>query len=104
MSDSQKYNGWTNYATWRVNLEIFDGMSHVDFDGEVSASDAEVFVDEWLDSQNLHTVAAGWINSFLSDVDWQEIADHLNEGLRDEDADYEQEMDAQAERRMMGED
>ena len=21
------YNGWTNYATWRVNLEIFDGMS-----------------------------------------------------------------------------
>jgi hypothetical protein len=20
------YNGWTNYATWRVNLEIFDGM------------------------------------------------------------------------------
>ena len=24
MSDT-KYNGWTNYATWRVNLEIFDG-------------------------------------------------------------------------------
>ena len=23
---SEKYNGWTNYATWRVNLEIFDGM------------------------------------------------------------------------------
>lgn len=21
-----KYNGWTNYATWRVNLEMFDGM------------------------------------------------------------------------------
>jgi len=20
------YNGWTNYVTWRVNLEIFDGM------------------------------------------------------------------------------
>ena len=19
------YNGWSNYATWRVNLEIFDG-------------------------------------------------------------------------------
>ena len=19
------YNGWTNYATWRVNLELFDG-------------------------------------------------------------------------------
>jgi hypothetical protein len=21
----ETYNGWTNYATWRVNLEIFDG-------------------------------------------------------------------------------
>ena len=19
------YNGWTNYATWRVNLELLDG-------------------------------------------------------------------------------
>ena len=24
MSD-KKHNGWTNYATWRVNLEIIDG-------------------------------------------------------------------------------
>ena len=21
------YNGWTNYATWRVNLEWFDGQT-----------------------------------------------------------------------------
>jgi len=20
------YNGWTNYATWRVNLELFDNF------------------------------------------------------------------------------
>ena len=26
MNDNyEKYNGWTNYATWRVNLEFFDG-------------------------------------------------------------------------------
>ena len=25
------YNGWTNYATWRVNLEIFDGASCNDY-------------------------------------------------------------------------
>ena len=36
MSD-KKYNGWTNYATWRVNLEIIDGhdwyeCEHVDAD------------------------------------------------------------------------
>jgi hypothetical protein len=23
---SNEYNGWTNYETWRVNLEIFDGF------------------------------------------------------------------------------
>ena len=23
------YNGWTNYETWRVNLEMFDGL-HID--------------------------------------------------------------------------
>ena len=22
-----KYNGWSNYATWRVALEFFDGVS-----------------------------------------------------------------------------
>ena len=36
MSD-KKYNGWTNYATWRVQLEIIDGYDwyeheHVDAD------------------------------------------------------------------------
>ena len=25
--ETEKYNGWTNYETWRVNLEMFDGMS-----------------------------------------------------------------------------
>ena len=23
---NETYNGWTNYATWRVHLEMFDGM------------------------------------------------------------------------------
>ena len=26
-----KYNGWTNYATWRVQLEIFDSMHVEDY-------------------------------------------------------------------------
>ena len=25
----KKYNGWTNYATWRVNLELIDGINFV---------------------------------------------------------------------------
>jgi len=26
-----KYNGWTNYATWRVNLELFSDMDYKDY-------------------------------------------------------------------------
>ena len=33
MKTTEKYNGWTNYATWRVNLEIFDGL-YSDMEGE----------------------------------------------------------------------
>ena len=31
---NEKYNGWTNYATWRVNLEIIEDidLSGVDYD------------------------------------------------------------------------
>ena len=32
--ESAKYNGWTNYATWRVNLEMFDGMNLEDLTGQ----------------------------------------------------------------------
>ena len=35
MTDT-KYNGWTNYATWRVNLEMFDGFEP---DGTMEADD-----------------------------------------------------------------
>ena len=33
MSD---YNGWTNYATWRVNLEMFDGCDPYDLNHDSS--------------------------------------------------------------------
>ena len=34
-----KYNGWTNYATWRVNLEMFDAG----YDGEYEGMEADDF-------------------------------------------------------------
>lgn len=35
-----KYNGWTNYETWRVNLELFDGW-------DIMCTWSE---DEWLET------------------------------------------------------
>jgi len=77
-----EYMGWSSYATWRVNLEIFDGMSPGDFgddDHKVSASECRQFVFDWLDNGACdNPIVHGWIVAFLSDVNWQEIAAHVN--------------------------
>ena len=36
----EKFNGWTNYSTWRVNLEMFDG-----YEGTLSADTAREIVE-----------------------------------------------------------
>jgi hypothetical protein len=90
MSD-KTYNGWSNYATWRINLEIFDDFPVGDLDG---ADDAEV--DIYAISKQVQDYAENCIFSghdsnapkycnfiedyaraFLSDVNWYEIAKHL---------------------------
>lgn len=45
MTDT-KYNGWTNYATWRVNLEMFDGQPVHDIDGDTDAYDLSQQIKE----------------------------------------------------------
>ena len=73
------YNGWTNYATWRVNLEIFDGMSPADVYGEappdVWALEGAMkeYADEMLSGDSL---AVSYARAFLADVNWTEIARH----------------------------
>lgn len=90
------YNGWTNYATWRVNLEIFDGLTLDDLGIDVSdplpsAYDlAQVLRDytaELFDSPPSSTLVRNYADAFLQDVDWVEIADHLlPDYLLDDDA------------------
>lgn len=82
MSNTE-YNGWTNYATWRVNLEIFDGLwlpdyfEHNDLPDDL-AEWCKDYVDEFIyQSTDGSQIAAGWARAFLDDVDWQSIADHL---------------------------
>lgn len=67
------YNGWTNYATWRVNLEIFDGS-----EGPWDHHSAKEFAEEIIVSQS-NGLAQDYALAFLSDVNWYEIADHYTE-------------------------
>ena len=78
---NEKHNGWTNYATWSVNLEIFDGL-HSDMDEEgVTAEYCEEYAEEVLFSEfdNDQSLACSYARAFLADVNWHEIAEALNE-------------------------
>lgn len=75
------YNGWTNYATWRVNLEIFDGMSPADicgardYDAHELKESLREYAEELItgDSDGL---ATDYALAFMADVNWCEIATH----------------------------
>ena len=96
MNDN-KYNGWTNYATWRVNLEVFDGMEleemfdltlpveqlrHVlqDFAEEI------IFEGHRYDERRPSNLMEDYARAFLSDVDWYDIAEHMLKDYAEEQA------------------
>lgn len=75
------YNGWSNYPTWRVNLELIEGMSADDFNCdkvEDLASALESYVDELLE-QDGGNFALAYARVFVSEVNWHQIAEHLKE-------------------------
>jgi hypothetical protein len=77
-----RYNGWTNYATWRVNLEIFDGLdpremgwARLDhYDLKEAVKD---YASELIEMDVREGLALDYARAFLSDVNWWEIAQHL---------------------------
>lgn len=87
------YNGWSNYETWRVNLEMVDGMSLDDFlefhdkDSVFDANQVQYLADlirdycEDLVEQQVDGLSprlgVDIVMSFLGMVDWTEIATHL---------------------------
>lgn len=99
----EKYNGWTNYATWRINLELLDGYetsiesSIEDFtelveNGEISdenrinliinlSQELKSVVEEILDSYDTDSIVRNYANAFISDVNWYEIAKHKFEDV-----------------------
>jgi len=82
---SDSYNGWTNYSTWRVNLELIDGLDPRDMgwrrlDRFDLADALKEYVEETLESQQAQgTLALDYALAFIADVDWREIADAMIE-------------------------
>lgn len=78
------YNGWTNYATWRVNLEMFNGNDFDDWcdlktcDPYDFAQQLREYADDIVSEfGELDGLAVDYARAFLSDVNWYEIAQHI---------------------------
>jgi hemerythrin-like domain-containing protein len=92
MSDT-KYNGWTNYATWRIKLEVLDNIEENIKENDQKWEDigqlkkylAE-YVDEVItkyDGDSEETgLAIDYARAFVNQVNWHEIAEHILEDLR----------------------
>ncbi len=88
--DMNRYNGWTNYATWRVNLEVFsdneDLQETLGFDGGLDtngvyrlAEGLKQYLLEYVDECVKDSMISGWVDAWLEDVNFYEIADKMNE-------------------------
>jgi len=87
MSKNIPYNGWANYETWRVNLEMIDGLNPIDMgwkslDRYELANVLKEFCVEILESETAHkgasvSLALSYALAFLDMVDWFEIAEHM---------------------------
>ena len=82
------YNGWSNYATWRINLEVFDGMTLEDMNTvevdpyEVSQylkdyAEEIIFLDSHIGGKSPSSLMEDYARAFLQEVNWYEIAEHL---------------------------
>ena len=79
---NKEYNGWTNYATWRVNVEIIDG---IEIDTIICAEYIKELVEDVVFSQ--YELGSGshliedYARAFVSEVNFYEIAQSINEEL-----------------------
>lgn len=86
-----EYNGWTNYETWRVNLEFFEGRPASDFLGYRVAVPSELedslrlLVVDHIYETTSEGIAREWAIAFIEDVNWMEIAEGMIEEIEDEE-------------------
>ena len=87
--EDKKYNGWSNYATWRVNLEMVNGSDYVEsgdvFESIIELSDRikndikDYIEEECNNGKEGINFALSYAMAFLWDVNWYEIAEHVAE-------------------------
>jgi len=80
----EEYNGWSNYATWKINLEIFSDMEYKDlFDEFPNAEMLEDYVEHLVfDHHGDMGLMESYARAFLSNVNYYEILEHIIENYQ----------------------
>ena len=81
----EDYNGWQNYATWRLALEVFDGMDEEQVREFADRDAVKEYTEEIIESSP--ELAQSYAMAFLDDVNYQEILDNMrdNHDIGDEE-------------------
>ena len=76
---NKEYNGWSNYATWRINLEI---LGDIEFDHTVTYDYLEEIVEDTVFTNKTEGgLTEDYARAFISQVDFREIASEINAEL-----------------------
>jgi len=86
-----KYNGWKNYETWLVNVWFSDTYNEYFLeqfrDGEllepVAWDMVRSYVEGWVDEATPECgFVSDLVNGAMREVDWRELASHVEEMLK----------------------
>ena len=80
--NKNEYNGWTNYATWRVNLELFSDMDYKDYFDQFPDTEAlEDYVEHVVFENYNDTLGLveDYARVFLSEVNYHEILEEMKD-------------------------
>ena len=77
----EKYNGWSNYATWRINLELFSDIDVTDYFDELPTTEMlEEYVENVVfDYAGHFGLVEDYARAFLNNVNYYEILEHIKE-------------------------
>jgi hypothetical protein len=76
---NESHNGYTNYATWRIHLEI---LYKYEFTEPIEASDLEDIVAiEVFKNYDRQTLMGDYAAAFINQVNFYEIAELINNNL-----------------------
>jgi len=74
--ENKRHNGWTNYATWRINLELFEEYKFfIDYDAE----SLQEYVRDIIEEDCNNNLAISYANAFIDEVNFYEIKEHIAE-------------------------